>query len=145
MKRITCKTVMVSICIVVVLFLIYAFHANRRPFIPSDDFSATASVDGEAVEVSVFKPMYMEDVYYLHLDDGSDGRYSWLVFSPHRQSAADPIGVYHSWLGYTYTHADQASGVNLTDAKLEDDWKVVFDGDRIDLSNSKYQVEITRK
>ena len=128
-----------------VLFLIYAFHANRRPFIASDDYSVSASINGEVVEAKVFKPMYMEDVYYLHFEGDTDGRYSWLVFSPQRQSAADPIGVYHSWLGYTYTHADQGFGIFLTDAKLEDDWRVIFDGDRIDLSNSKYQVEIIRK
>lgn len=144
MKPITYKTVIVSLCIVIAIFLIYAFHANRRPFIASEDFSATAEVSGEAVEVSVFKPMYIEDVYYLHLKDNPDGRYSWLVFSPQCQFAADPVGVYHSWLGYSYTHADQASGICLTDAKLEDDWVVVFDGDQINLSNSKYQIEIRR-
>jgi len=145
MKRITYKTVMVSACIVVTLFLIYAFHANRRPFIANDDFSVLATVNGQTVKTKLFKPMNMEDVYYIHLEDDPDGRYSWLVFSPCRQIAADPIGLYHSWLGYSYTHEDQASGIWLIDAKLEDNWQVVFDSDNIDLNNSNYHLQITPK
>ncbi|MBK1831188.1 hypothetical protein JIN77_10650 [Verrucomicrobiaceae bacterium R5-34] len=145
MKRNPCKKVIIAVCTVISFVLIYAFHANRRPFVANNDFSVIATVDGQAVEAKLFKPMKMEDVYYIHLEDNSEGRYSWFVFSPRRQMVADPIGVYHSWLGYSYTHADQASGIWLIDAKLEDNWKVVFDGDRIDFSNSDYQVEIIRK
>jgi hypothetical protein len=145
MKRITIKRIAITAFTVVVLMLIYAYHANRRPFRSTDDYSATARFNGEAVEATVFKPLGMKDVYYIQLNGASDSRYPWIVFSPSHRSVADPIGVYHSWFGYTYTHADQASGISLTDAKLEDDWIVAYDDHRIDLANTEYRIQITRK
>ena len=134
-----------AVCVVGCLFLIHAFHANRRPFVENDDFSVVAKVNGQVVQAKLFKPMNMKDLYYIHLEDGLDGRYSWFVFSPGLKMVAVPIGVYRSWLGYFYTHADQASGICLIDTKLEDNWKVVFNEDRIKLSNSNYRVEMIRK
>ena len=133
------------VCTIVALFLIYAFHSNRRPFKSTNDYTAIASINGEAVEANIFKPMGMNDVYYVRLDGASDARYPWIVFSPNRQVVADPVGVYSSWIGYTYTHADQGFGILLTDAKLEDNWTVVHDDHRIDLANAEYQIQIVRK
>ncbi|MBK1835641.1 hypothetical protein [Roseibacillus ishigakijimensis] len=145
MKRISIKRISVIAFTVVALVLIYGLHSNRRPFKSTDDYKVTASINGETVEADVFKPVGMNDVYYVRIDGASDSRYPWIVFSPNRQTVAAPIGVYRSWIGYTYTHADQGFGVLLTDAKLEDDWTVSYDDHRIDLTNTEYQIQIARK
>ena len=77
------------------LVLLSMFHANRRPFIETDDYSVTVMKCGKSIKVAVMKPVLLDDVYYLRLQDSPDLRYHWIVFSTKRQSVADPIGIYH--------------------------------------------------
>ena len=118
-------------------------HANRRPFLKSEDYSASVWQSGEKVKTEVYKAAFMEDVYYLKMDVQDGERDSWIVFHPERKSVGLPVGLYHSILGYSYTHSDQGIGVDLTDGKLEDDWSVEYSDASIQVVNKTLGIDIS--
>ena len=135
--------ILTSISAFAVVVIVIALHANRRPFIRTDDYSAAVWHSGMETKAEVYKAAFMKDVYYLKIQGNDRERYSWIVFHPARKAVMSPVGLYHSMLGYAYTHSDQGFGIDLTDAKLEDDWRVVFTEAGIHMANTTLRVEIT--
>jgi len=118
-------------------------HHNRRPFQKSDDFSVNIIKSGVPIQAEVMKPMYMDDVYYIRIDKANDTDYPWIVFSPGAKTIASPVGLYESFLGYSYTHSDQGLGILLTDPKLEDNWVTSFKDGVIACHNDSLNIKIT--
>lgn len=128
------------------LALVYLFHENRRPFISTDDFSVSATNDGQPLDTNVFKVAFLEDRFYLQFDNPlSEHEYhDWIAFSHLKKRANLPIGLYQSIFGYRYTHADQAIGINLESVKLEGLWSVEREGEDLVLKSKSLTITISR-
>ena len=114
-----------------------------RPLLPSDDYLVTATVDGSPVDAKLLKPFPFGS-YYIHLDTRSPRQLDWFGVAFSRKSAFCPVGIYTSKLGFNYMHVDQDKGVNLTDGKMEDNWRVDFTATGVTFQNTSTSVSLTR-
>jgi hypothetical protein len=87
----------------------------------------------------------MGHLLYVRLPVLSDTRYDWFLVDLRRSVVSSPLGPYHSSHGIDYIHSDQAFGLLLTDAKIEDHWKVSFESGVVTFSNDFVHVSVTKR
>lgn len=115
-----------------------------RPFIRSDDYTVSVTVDGNPAVAELLQPWSMQKLYYIRLPDGVSRRYDWFGVSFARKSVFVGTPIHMGWGGIRYIHRDQAKGVRLTDGKIEDKWEVHFADDGVEFSNASLNVSVRR-
>lgn len=85
----------------------------------------------------------MGHLLYVRLPVLADTRYLWFLVDLRRGFVSSPLSLYHHSYGFDYIHSDQAFGVRLTDAKIEDHWTVSFQPDVVTFSNESIHVTVT--
>ena len=113
-----------------------------QPLLPSQDYTATATLDGAPIPVEVLKPICIPGRYYLHLPKSGSWRYHWFGLSFSAKSVVSPF-IYIGWRGIPYIHNDQW-GIGLTNAKIEDHWEVNFTPDGVQFSNASLSITLKR-
>lgn len=129
---------------VLILCVVAAVLLYAQPLLPSRAYAVTATLDGAPIRAELLRPLFIPGTYYLHLPDAQPARYSWFGVSFSRKSVFSPIAVYFGWRGIPFIHADQAKGVRLTGAKIEDHWNVAFASDGVQFSNASLSVTFKR-
>jgi hypothetical protein len=114
-----------------------------RPLIPADDYALRVTVEGAPARATLLKP-FPSGAYYIRLDDEFEDRYGWFGVAFERKAAFSPVGVYSSRGGFHYVHADQDTGVHLTDMKMDDEWVVEFTGAGVIFENASIRVELMK-
>ena len=133
------------------LFLLYV-----RPLLPSGDYAVTATFKGQPIQVQLLKPLFMSDLYYIHLPDVVSlleipkekpqyHPYEWIGFMPTRELLFTRNGRQTGPFGPSYLNPRMAIGIDLTFAKIEDDWEVKFSSTNVWCSNGILEISFTRK
>ena len=121
--------------VVLLLVLGLGFHW-ARPLLPSGDYVVEATFKRRLVQAKLFKPLFISDLYYVHLTENADPRatsaellpmiYQWVGFNPAKEKIFVPIAMYTRPWGFHYIHTDQQGGIRLADSKLGDNWVTKF-------------------
>lgn len=138
--RIICRAGITAFLLLMAFAAGIVFYA--RPLIASDDYTLTATINGKPARAKLLKP-FPSGSYYIQLDEPAD-RYKWFGVAFGRKSAFLPIWIYSAPFGFHYIHTDQDKGVVLTDAKMEDDWKVDFTSSGVVFRNASMLIELAK-
>lgn len=113
-----------------------------QPLLPSRAMTFTYAVDGSTFhDGRVTRPLGMGDAFYLQLPQAPKPLYQWFMIRRSQKQVVVPVAVYQTGWGMAYVHADQKLGVRLSSGKLEDSWKVEWDGNEVRFSNGGLMVE----
>lgn len=141
MKR-TFKRIALMVTLLGVVALILSLFFIR-PLLPSSAYTVTAVLDGHPIKAELFHFPFKSGLYYVYLPEAQPNRYRWFGVAFSRKSVFSS-GPYSGWWGIRYMHTDQANGgVNLTNSKIEDHWKVSFPSAGVQFSNASLTVTLT--
>lgn len=134
----------ISLTVALFLFIAFVALSYAQPLLPSRAYTVTATLDGAPIRAELLRPPAILGTYYLHLPAAQPQRYSWFGIAFSRQSVFSPVALYLTSGGAPCIHTDQAKGVRLTDAKIEDQWTVAFTSDGVQFSNASLAITLKR-
>ena len=134
---------------VILLLALIAFIAAAclffaQPLSSSRAYVVTATLDGKPIQTELLRPPAIPGTFYVRLRDAQPQRYCWFGIAFPRESVFSPIALCTGWCDLLYIHTDQATGVRLTDGKIEDQWEVAFTGGGVRFSNGSIAVSLTK-
>lgn len=115
-----------------------------QPVIPSRAYVVTAMLNGQPMRTELMTPLFLSDLYYVHVPDAPrrlDQRFG-VSFSKKSVFISGPRS---GWLGFPYIHNDQAYGLNVTSGKFEIPWKVAFTADGVQFSRDTLSIVLHRR
>ena len=148
MKKLLIMLALIAVlCVALVLFLI-------APTIPCSWEVTYQQTGAEIKEGTTTRPLFASDLIFIELPKSlrdstqqKQNRISLTTFMVRLDSkkVLSPVAYEREFLGIGYVHRDQLKGVDITGAKVDDDWTVSFQDDLIIFGNPRITVILKNK
>ena len=117
----------------------------RPPLLRTHDRSVFYSIaDVPHEDAEVFQPLFLRGFYYVRLPALTGQRYEWFLVNYNSQRVQRPYWPEPGIFGLFQIHGDQVFGLDLTQQKMEDTWRLSFTHDHVEFSNDTIHVRVTQ-